>query len=431
MAELNILVYPHAMEVGGSQLNAIELAAAVRDLGHQVAVLGEEGPLLDRVYALGLEHLPLPARRRRPSLAVAGRLRALIRSRALDIVHGYEWPPGLEAAAASYPGTRAAPVCTVMSMAVAPFLPGSMPLVVGTRALQRHTAARRRGPVHLIEPPVDVVENAPGHPAGEFRNRYGLTGSPGAGRPLLIAVVCRLVPELKLEGVLTAVDVIGRLAAERAVQLVIVGDGPARQTVAERARKANAEAGRTAVVLTGELLDPRPAYAAADVVLGMGGSALRALAFGRPLVVQGERGFWQLLTPDTCATFLEQGWYGVGDGHGGAERLTGILHRLLDDAALRESLGRYGRELAVERFSLQRAARVQEEIYRSALAALRGDDGLLGRTVDGVRSAGGLVAYKLRRRYESLRGTVARDDFNAATLAEAAVRSGERGRSRS
>jgi glycosyltransferase involved in cell wall biosynthesis len=289
--------------------------------------------------------------------------------------------------------------------------------VVGTRALQRHTAERRPGPVHLIEPPVDVTDNAPGHPTDEFRARYGLGAAnlrAGVDRPLIVGVVCRLVPELKLEGVLTAVEVVGRLGRDLPVQLFVVGDGPARDQVEAQVRKANAEAGRDAVVLTGELLDPRPAYAAADVMLGMGGSALRSLAFGRPLVVQGERGFWELLTQESCPLFLEQGWYGIGDGTGGAERLTAILRLLLDDAALRDRLGAYGRELAVERFSLTRAARVQEEIYRAAVAAA----GSAGQTVDGLRSAAGLVRYKVRRRYEGLRGTAVRDDFNAAVLAE-------------
>jgi glycosyltransferase involved in cell wall biosynthesis len=418
---LRILVYPHAMHVGGSQLNAIELAAAVRDLGHDVTVIGDEGPLVDRVHALGLEHLPVPGKRRRPSPGVALRLRALIRRRGFDVVHGYEWPPGLEAAAACFPGGRSAAVCTVMSMAVAPFLPASAPLVVGTRALMEHTAATRRGPVYLIEPPVDVEDNAPGHPVAEFRARYGLDEERhGERRPLDIGVVCRLVPELKLEGILTAIDVVGRLARDRPVRLVVAGDGPARETVERRAAQSNAYAGRRAIVLTGQLLDPRPAYAAADVMLGMGGSALRALAFGRPLVVQGEHGFWELLTPTSSELFLSQGWYGVGDGTGGADRLTAILSRLLDDRALRETLGTYGRDLAVERFSLTRAAKLQEEIYRRAVAGRRPRPA--SGAVEGFSSAVGLVAHKVRMRAERLRGTAARDDFNAAKAAAAPLR---------
>ena len=413
-AGLNVLVYPHAMEVGGSQLNAIELAAAVRDLGNEVTVLSDDGPLVQRVRELDLPHVFLPPDRRRPSPIVVRQLRRLIRRDHLQIIHGYEWPPALEAAAAAYPGRRTAAVCTVMSMAVAPFLPRSMPLIVGTRALQERTAGERTGPVYLIEPPVDVIGNAPGHPVDEFRAAHDLT--PGF---VDIAIVCRLVPELKLEGILTAVDVVGELAEELPVRLVITGDGKARATVEERAAKANARAGRRAVVLVGELFDPRPAYAAADVVLGMGGSALRALAFGVPLVVQGEQGFWELLTPDSCELFLRQGWYGVGDGTGGADRLSAILRRLVPDRDTRAKLGAYGRTLAVERFSLQRAAQTQVEIYREALAGGRSS---LGQTVDGARSAAGVFTHKVRQKYHGLRGTRAADDFNTVTLANAAMK---------
>jgi glycosyltransferase involved in cell wall biosynthesis len=409
------------MEIGGSQLNAIEIGAAVRDLGHEVSVISEPGALLGRVEELGLPHIPLPDRRRRPSLVVAQHIRRLIRTHSLDIVHGYEWPPALEAVAATFGLVNTAPVCTVMSMAVAPFLPGSLPLVVGTEAIRQQTQALRSGPVQLLEPPVDVVANAPGIATDAFRARFGLERTlPGTGEPIIdIGVVCRLVPELKLEGVLAAVEAVGSLAAHRPVRLVVVGDGTVRDEVQRRAAEVNARVGRAAVVLTGELSDPRPAYAAFDIALGMGGSALRALAFGRPLVVQGEGAFWQLLTPESVDTFLHQGWYGMGDRVGGAERLTGILLPLLDDAATRDSLGSYGRRLAVERFSLQAAARVQESVYRQAL----GDRGPVrpGALVESGRSLGGLVAHQARRRYQRLRGTVARDDFNAANLAQAAM----------
>jgi glycosyltransferase involved in cell wall biosynthesis len=415
-AGLRIVVYPHAMEVGGSQLNAIELAAAVRDLGNDVTVVSDEGPLLQRVHELDLPHVPLPPQRRRPSPAVVRQLRRMIRDQGLQIIHGYEWPPALEAAGAAYPHGRTAAVCTIMSMAVAPFLPRSMPLVVGTRALQERTAGLRPGPVYLIEPPVDVIGNAPGHPVDEFRAQHGLAAE--AGSVVDIAIVCRLVPELKLEGILTAVDVVGELGEELPVRLIIAGDGKARDTVEEHAAKANARAGRQAVVLVGEVFDPRPVYACADIMLGMGGSALRALAFGAPLVVQGERGFWELLTPDSCELFLQQGWYGVGDGTGGHERLAAILRELVPDRARRATLGEYGRKLAVERFSLQRAAQIQEEIYREALAA---GPSRLTETVDGARSAAGVFTHKLRQKYRGLRGTRAADDFNTVTLANAAM----------
>jgi hypothetical protein len=277
--------------------------------------------------------------------------------------------------------------------------------------------------VQLIEPPVDVLANHPGIATDAFRRHFGLheRSLPSTGERIVdIGVVCRLVPQLKLEGLLTAVDAVGALAVERPVRLVISGDGPARAQVEERAARANARAGRRAVVLTGLLPDPRPAYAAADIMIGMGGSALRALAFERPLIVQGEAGFWKLLTPETVATFLHQGWYGIGNGLDGLQRLTGILVPLLEAPALRASLGRYGRQLAVDRFSLQAAARVQEDVYRRAVAERPALDPATLAAM--MRSLWGLSAHKLRGRWQRLRGTERRDDFNTTALAAAAMR---------
>ena len=200
-------------------------------------------------------------------------------------------------------------------MSVASFMPRTLPLIVGSEEIAERAAAAGHASVTLIEPPVDVQANAPGYDPGPFRTELGL----GAG-PLLV-VVCRLAHELKLEGLLAACDAVGNLAAaDVKVQLAVVGDGPARREVEAAAAAANAHAGRRVVILTGELYDPRPAYASADVVLGMGGSALRGMAFGKPLVVQGERGFWELATAESAPMFLRQGWYGLGSKPTGAQR---------------------------------------------------------------------------------------------------------------
>ena len=89
------------------------------------------------------------------------------------------------------------------------------------------------------------------------------------------------------------------------------------------------------------------------------------------------------------------------------------------NAQTRANLGAYGRNLAVERFSLQRAAQTQVEIYREALAGGRSS---LGQTVDGARSAAGVFTHKVRQKYHGLRGTRAADDFNTVTLANAAMK---------
>lgn len=411
---MKIIVYAHSMEIGGSQLNAIEIGAAVQRLGHEVILVGEPGPLAATAGRLGLEHCVIPERRWRPSLPVIRLLLDLVRRRGIDVVHGYEWPPVLEAWLGPHLLRGTPVVGTVMSAAVAPFLPRSLPLVVGTEQLHRICVSDGYPCVTLLEPPVDVESNAPDFDGAPFRAALAIEPDM-----LLVVVVCRLARELKLEGLLTACRTIGQLAREGVpVRLLIVGDGPVRAQVEEEAARANALAGASAVVLTGELQDPRPAYASADIMLGMGGSALRGMAFGKPLIVQGERGFWQLCDEESVGQFLEGGgWYGLGEGGDGFNQLRTQMLPLLADPELRARLGRFSRALVVDRFSLDRAARIQLNVYEAAAKeSARPAAGEMARTLAMLGS------YKLHRRWERLRGVAPADDFNALQQMRSLVR---------
>ncbi len=204
---MRVLVYPHSMELGGSQMNAVQLAAAVRDRGHEVIVFSEPGPLVARVKVLGLEHVEIPLNRRRPSMRTLQKLVRLVREREIDVVHCYEWPPIVEAYFGLQFGKRIPVVGTVMAMSVAPFLPRLVPLVVGTEQIRFAALGAGHRHVSLLEPPVDTDADSPDVDGNKFRLRFNIQPDE-----VVIAMVCRLVPELKLEGVLSACDVVGELA---------------------------------------------------------------------------------------------------------------------------------------------------------------------------------------------------------------------------
>ncbi|MBT2587290.1 glycosyltransferase family 4 protein [Arthrobacter sp. ISL-95] len=410
---MRILVYPHDLRMGGSQLNAIELGAAMQQMGHTVILFGQPGPLVERASELGLEFIAAPLPGKRPSPRVIGALVHTVRERRIDIVHGYEWPPALECLAASKLVRGTTAVATVMSMAVAPFIPKSMPLMVGTEQIQQWEVSRRRRNVHLMEPPVDTRANQASATTGleVFKRQF----APSDGS-LNVVCVTRLAKELKLEGILCAMDVVRLLSTEWPIRLIIAGTGPAAEEVAGLAAGINAATGRDTVTLTGELSDPRPAYAAADVVLGMGGSALRGLSFAKPLVVQGERGFWELLTPDSLPAFLWQGWYGSGPGTTGAGRagLVSILHALLEDRSLRNALGPFGRTVVEGRFSLDAAAQRQTELYQRFISVRPGLPFALWAEATALSR---YSSHVVRRRYQRLQGRQAAEDFNARPVA--------------
>jgi glycosyltransferase involved in cell wall biosynthesis len=372
---MRVVVYVHHMEIGGSQLNALELARETAARGHDVVVLAPPGGALwDVARGFGLDLETLPTHLTWPSPRNMAHAVSTVRRLRADVVHAYEWGPAIDVALGPHLLLGTPAVVTTLSMYVSGYIPRHVPLIVGTRRLAQEAAARHRD-VRLMEPPIDTVANAPGIAGGtSARDRWGF-----GPEDVVLSVVCRLSDDLdKTAGVFEAMSLVEREGWSSALTLLVVGDGPRYDDVAARARAINAAVGRRAVVVAGALDDPRPAYDAADVVLGMGSSVLKGMAFSKPVVVQGERGFWQRLDEQSLGTFLEQGWYGSGGR--GVAALSDALGPLVRKPGLRATLGTFGQRIVTERFSLASAAADLEQVYRDAPAAGRRSASSLART---------------------------------------------------
>jgi glycosyltransferase involved in cell wall biosynthesis len=347
---VKILVFAHRLDIGGTQTNAIELAAALRDLhGHQVVLFATPGPAAEMARQKGLRFVPAPAARFHPSPVRASALRRVVRQERPDLIHAWDWWQCIDAYYAVHLSMRVPMVVSDMMMFLTRTLPRTLPTTFGTPELvdQAKQSGWRRATLML--PPVDVHRNAPmAVDAQTFRGRYQL-----AGEEMTLVTVSRLSNWMKLESLCGTIEVVRRLGGESPLRLVIVGDGLARPALERAAAEANAHLGREAVILTGALVDPRPAYAAADVVVGMGGSALRGMAFGKPVVVVGERGFCSLLATDSAPLLFYKGMYGRGDGTPIQDNLEPIIRRLVTDRQHLPALGEFSREFVTSHFKLE------------------------------------------------------------------------------
>ncbi|WP_457031672.1 glycosyltransferase family 4 protein [Kitasatospora sp. P5_F3] len=367
MNGLRVLVHLNNLALGGAQLNAVDIARTLRDRGHHPVLFaqGVDGPapLVELAAGHGLE-LVVEGGPDTPVRVVRQRLNQLAEQHGSQLLHAWE----VRAARNSFfgPGRlgRLPVITTFYGIRMLRGLPRHQPLVLGLGALLGEGRAFGHRDVRLIEPPVNTVTDAPGVvDGGAFRREHGI----GEGE-LLLAIVTRLVPDLEKDaGALLTVEAVRRLADPR-VRLAVVGAGPSLEPLRAAAAAANAELGRQAVLVPGQLADPRPAYQAADVVLGMGGSALRGLAFGKPVVVHGAAGYTAPHEPGPLVEpHASRCMYGFGDGSGSPELLAEQLRPLLDDPARRAALGDWGRDWVVGRFSLESVATAFEDLYREVV----------------------------------------------------------------
>lgn len=369
MAEARtVLVQVNSLELGGTQINAIDLAKAVESHGYRSVLFGpldtlpKSGPnVMELAHARGV-----PLEGYWPAQSLVSRAAAL-RTRARDVgaglVHVYgTWGDPRSAYWGPCLMGRRPLVHTVYEMEVDPATYRNTPLIVGTGYLLDELADRP-GPTTLVSPPVDVETDARDAGSAErFRASLGELGS----RPL-IAVVSRLALEMKAYPVETAVRAMTLLADTNAV-LVVVGTGGEEARLREIARSVNEAVGRTMVLFLGAMSDPGPVYSAADIMLGMGGSAARSLAFAAPLIVHGEGGSAELFDECSAASLFRRSFWSRQPEPHGAKVLAGLLRQLLDDPARRQELGQFGRRFAVDKFSLAAMAKRLATVYDEALA---------------------------------------------------------------
>jgi len=388
---MKILVFAHQLEVGGTQMNAIELAAALRDShGHDVVFFATPGPMVRLVEEKKLRYVPAPEAAMHPSLARIRALRALVRRERPDVLHVWDWWQCIDAYYAVHLLMRIPMVLTdMMSEGVQRLLPKRLPTTFGVPELVEQAKAAGREHVELLPPPVDVHENRCGvvDPT-VFRRRC-----PGSDAALTLVTVSRLARSLKLESLLRTVDAVRLLGPELNLRLIIVGDGVARAELQAAADSVNTALGRPAVHLAGEMLDPRPAYSAADVIVGMGGSALRGMAFGKPVIVVGEHGFSAPFTPETAGRFLHGGLFGRGTGDPGNARLAGHIRQFARCPEQLPALGQAARQFVVDHFSIETVAGRLEKVLS---AASRRRPQVRVAASDGLRTA---AVYLRERRF--------------------------------
>lgn len=368
---MRVLVILNELCIGGCQINAIDHARHLANLGVESFVVGFEntlpnrGPtLLDVAEERGVQIEILEPQG--TIIKTAPVLAAAADRHSVDIVHAYSsaqlrfgfWGPCRFG--------RRPLVMTMYEMEMPTYVvPRRQHLIVGTKYLEEEQIEARPGPTTLISPPVDTKSDRTGVEVAQFMTENDL--EPTATRFVIVSRLDAWMKPRAVEHAMAAVERLGRPD----IQLVVVGGGESEARLRATADEIAGRLGRKAIVFTGAMTDPRAAYASADVVLGMGGSAARGLSFGKPLIVTGENGWYQLFTPQSADALYSKSFWSdesLGDPVGA---LAAAMDEMVAHPDRRRELGGFGREFAERNFSLTAMSARLLDVYRTSLASHR------------------------------------------------------------
>lgn len=371
-----VTVVGHCARPSGAELALLALAPSLADLVELTVVLGEDGPVAERLRAAGvavdlLPLLPAQAARRRRAAALGlplvegagvgvavARLAALLRRRRTSLVHAWTLPAGLVAA----PAARLAGAPLVWS---ARDLLGPQELHPATARVVRATADRlaaavvanstatleswrpRRPATAVVASPGVVADAVPRRPGGPFTVGCLSRLSPWKGQDLAVRAFALAFP-----------------AGPQRLRLV-GGAWFGEDDWAEQLRALAASLGvADRVELVGHRDDVAAELAALDVVVAcstrpepFGQVVVEALTGGRPVVVTAEGGPAETVTDGVDGLVVPPRDPGA---------LAAALRRLHDDTALRARLADAGRATA-GRFAAPALAAELAAVYRSVL----------------------------------------------------------------
>jgi len=380
LRKLSIALVCHSYPpvVGGSEIEAQRVSAALQKRGHRVEILCCGGPPMPNqsrwIDPVGVPVRQFgnrwPARIRDHIYALGVAWTLAIRARQYDAV--YFLMSGLHLA-------TGLPVARLMRMPVIMKFSGSSLILHLTKsrlgrlelALLRRWARRilvlndgmreeatqaQLDPERLMwmPNPVDLEEFCPLETAAKSTLRKQLGLSPDAQ---VIVYVGRLAPEKELGSLLRAFQQVA--PAHPQAVLVLVGNGPSRQNLEETVSKLGLGnqvrfTGMVPVADVPKWLQAGDLFALVSSLEGLPCSLIEAMSAGLPAVTSDIPANLQLLEPGKngfTARLLDEAEIAAG------------MSRLLGDVALRKQMGEYARS-SVARFSTERVADVYEDLFR-------------------------------------------------------------------
>lgn len=372
--KIGITCYP---TYGGSGAVATELGIHLAERGHEVHFVSYAQPFRldrfrERIYFHEVEMEQYPLFEHPPySLALAVAIHATAQKHGLDLVHVHYAIPHATSAwiAREMLEERELPVVTTLHgtditlLGIHPSFHAitrfSIERSQGLTAVSRYLADETVRDFGIGSERIEVIPNfidpAVYHPGKEPCHRATL--SPEGEKILMHVSNFRAVKRVP-----DCVDVLAKVRARVPARLVLVGDGPERPRVLERAEELGVA---EHVLFLGKHQSVDELLACADVFLlpseneSFGLAALEAMASGAPVVASRVGGLPEVVPSDDVGSLLP-----VGDVDGMA---AAALELLLDDARWKR-VSAAGRAWAVDAFSSERVVPRYEEYYRRVLA---------------------------------------------------------------
>ncbi len=360
---MKILFYTAKMDVGGCQINAINLAKALKDKGHEITFISQPGVLVQRLYSLGIQYYPIKYDVRHPSFALMKELADYVKNHGIDIIQAFDSVPILEAYGSQLWHDQ--PVYGMITSQRMPVfkLPRKREIAMVNPNVRDLYIRELKWPpekLTLITERLDCDYYSPQNvEETNLFKKFNLT----IGIPV-VSIISRLDPAKW-----PTLDVFINTAKQWQekdeclvpVQFVIVGDGPENLRLRKTIRESKLD---DSIIYLGEVLDIPNIMNISSIVIGMASTCQQGLACGRPVIAIGEKGYSEIVNEDTFEK-LSSYHFNLHDKKqdNPVENLSMLIKRIISNPVYMRDLEKFGRNVALQKFDSRIGAEKLASIY--------------------------------------------------------------------
>lgn len=372
---MKILMTLMGLDIGGAETHVVELSKELNRQGHTVVVASNGGVYEASLEELGIRHVQIPMHMRSASAMSKSLklLKELIQEEKPDLVHAHARIPaflcGILHKQMGFPFITSAHGVFEVTPLLRLITDWGQRTVSVSEDIKTYLMENYQIPadrIHMTINGIDTQRFAPLEPDQELAKTLGIHGDP------VISTVSRLDSPQEL----VARELIGMMPEIRKeypnAQLLVVGGGNQEEQLRQMAQEVNLQTGADTVVMTGPRTDVAEVIQLSQIFVGVSRAALEAMAEERPTIIAGGQGYIGLLTPQVLEKAQQSNLCGRGCGSVQREKLLAdVLAVLGMDKSQKEELGRFGRQVVLEQYSVSKMTRDYLDAYERLLSPVK------------------------------------------------------------
>ena len=378
-----ILMTLTRFDIGGAETHVLELSLELKRMGYYVVVASNGGVYEKNLEEAGIAHYKVPMHSKAPKMVSKSlkMLKKIIKDEQIDIVHAHGRIPAF--------------LCGILKKKMDFTFVTTAHWVFDTSHGLKYITNWGEKVIAVSEDiKTYLMDNYKVNPTDIYVTINGIDTVKFSKD----ACVSDIMEEFSLEQNTKKIVYISRMDEDRAlvafhlvdivpeivklnpdVEIVIVGGGNVYDKLEEKVNEVNARLKKRYIVLTGPRTDIYKFAALSDIFVGVSRSALEAMACEKPVIVAGNEGYLGIFDNDKLKNAIDTNFCCRGLAASKPELLYDDIKTLLTNTKEEnERLGKFGRQIILDKYSLSKMAGDCVKMYNSANDTKKWDAVLMG-----------------------------------------------------